>query len=172
MKNSTKNPENTEALTGKRIIKSLKFQSDLKRSIPERIADMFTSAFGSITFLALNIFWFTGWIFANMGYIPGITPFDPYPFGLLTTTVSLEAIILAIFVLISQNRAAKVNDLREEVDLQVDVITEQEITKLMQMIALLMKKNGIDVSNDPVLREMMQPTDMKKIQSVLSRQVE
>ncbi|MEK7524217.1 MAG: DUF1003 domain-containing protein [Patescibacteria group bacterium] len=154
----------------RRMIRSLKQRADTRRKFSARVADFMTSIFGSITFLALNVVWFTAWILVNLNQIPAIAPFDP-SFGLLTMIVSLEAIVLAIFVLISQNRAAKVDDLREEIDLQVDIITEEEMTKLMEMVAKLMEKNGIDVSHDETLKAMLLPTNIEKIEKALERQV-
>lgn len=155
----------------RRIIRSLKAKAAAKRTLSEKIADWMTQTFGSIPFLLLNAVWFLVWILANVGLIPMFKPFDPFPFGLLTMIVSLEAIILAIFVLISQNRASSVDDLREEIDLQVDIITEQELTKLMAMVSELMKKNEIDISKDETLTSMLQPTNMAKIEKALEKQV-
>src|SRR3989344_3194567 len=98
----------------RKILKSIKAKADARRTVTEKIADAMTSNFGSNTFLLFNVFLFTAWILINTDYIEFIAPFDPFPFNLLTNIVSLEAIILAIFVLISQNRTAKVDDLREE----------------------------------------------------------
>lgn len=166
-------PKNNERadVTSRRIIKSLKAEADKKRAVSEKIADAMTAACGSITFLALNAAWFILWIIWNVGWIPDLKPFDPYPFGLLTMIVSLEAIILAIFVLISQNRGSKIDDLREEVDLQVDIITEQELTKLMAMVTILLEKNGVNISKDEELQEMLKPTNFEKIKKALEKQV-
>ena len=112
--------------TTRRIIKSLKAKTDARRSNSERVADWMTSTFGSISFLLFNSVWFVTWIVLNIRLIPNLEPFDPFPFGLLTMIVSLEAIILAIFVLISQNRQSKVDDLREETDHQENIKTEQD----------------------------------------------
>ena len=157
--------------TTRRIIRSLKAKADARRTAYERLADWMTNAFGSITFLVINVIWFVFWILWNIGDIPGVMKFDPYPFGLLTMIVSLEAIILSIFVLISQNRSTKVNDLREETDLQIDVITEQELTKVMTIVALLAEKQGIDLSQDKTLQEMLKPLNTTKIEKALERQV-
>lgn len=153
------------------IIQSLKAKADRRRSVSEKFADWLTSRSGSIGFLALNALWFLAWIAINTGLVPGIAPFDPFPFGLLTMVVSLEAIMLAIVVLISQDRAVKVDDLREEIDLQVDIITERELTKLMEMVAMLLEKNDIDVSGDAILQEMLRPTDTGKIERALEKQI-
>jgi uncharacterized membrane protein len=83
----------------------------------------------------------------------------------------LEAIILAIIVLISQNRAARIADLREEVALQVEEISEQEVTKLLELMVQLLEKHGIDTSQDEELREMLEPTDTEKLAEVLEDEV-
>lgn len=150
------------------IIKSLRTQENEKRRPTEKLADWLTETFGSVAFVVFHVIWFGLWILANMGYIPGVAVFDPYPYGLLTMVVSLEAIFLSTFVLISQNRAAKVDVLRDEIDLHVDTITEQEISKLMKMVALLMKKEGIHV--DKEASEMMKPTDLSKVQKIFEKE--
>ena len=152
-------------------IKSLKTQEDEKRSFSEKVADFLTTAFGSMGFLVINILWFATWIVLNIGLIPGIEPFDPFPFGLLTMIVSLEAIALAIIVLISQNRSAKIADLREEVDLQVDMITEREITKLLQLVSAIAEKQGIKLTDDKDLQAMLEPVPLSKIEQALEKQV-
>ncbi len=157
--------------TSRRIIKSLKAKADARRGLAEIVADWMTNTLGSIWFLALNVLWFVLWILINISAIPGVPSFDPFPFGLLTMIVSLEAIILAIFVLISQNRAAQVDDLREEIDLQVDIITEQELTKLIHMTSILMEKNGIDLSADRELQAMIKPTNVDRIEKILEKQI-
>ena len=149
----------------------MKAKGSAKRTLSEKFADFITSAFGSNTFLIINVLWFAAWITINLNVIPGIKAFDPFPFGLLTMIVSLEAIVLSIFVLIAQKRAARIDDLREEIDLQIDIITEQELTKLMQMVAILMEHNGIDTDKDPEIREMLKPTDMNRIEKALEQQV-
>jgi uncharacterized membrane protein len=153
------------------IIKSLKSQQDERRSLSERIADFLTAAFGSMSFLVVNTVWFAVWIVINIGLIPGVEAFDPFPFGLLTMIVSLEAIALAIIVLISQNRAAKIADLREEVDLQIDMITEREITKLLQLVTNIAEKQGINLKDDEELQHMLEPTSMSDVEHVLEKQI-
>jgi uncharacterized membrane protein len=149
----------------------LKARQDKKRSRTEKIADWMTATFGSMVFLMLNVLWFVTWIVANVEVVPGVTPFDPFPFGLLTMIVSLEAIVLAIFVLISQNRATKIEDLREEIDLQVDILTERELTKLLKIVYAIAEKQGISLSQDEELQTMLQPAPMSQIEHTLEEQV-
>ena len=155
----------------KKIFRSIKAKADSHRTIMEKMADYMTSSFGSNTFLWLNVFLFVFWLLINTNQIKFISPFDPFPFNLLTNIVSLEAIILAIFVLISQNRTAKIDDLREETHLQLNLISEREITKLMKMVALLLTKHGVDLSEDPELKKMLKPISEEEIQKRLEKEI-
>lgn len=155
----------------KRIFRSIKAQADAKRTIMAKMADWMTSKFGSSNFLWLNVVFFVAWILINTNQIKGIPPFDPFPFILLTAIVSLEAIVLAIFVLISQNRAAKIDDLREETHLQLNLISEKEITKLIKMMAILLEKQGIDLSQDPELHKMIRPVSEEEIEKRLEKEI-
>lgn len=156
----------------RRVIKSLKAQADARRTPAERFADWLTDFFGTVGFLLLNAAWFVVWIIINMGWIPGVQPFDPFPFGLLTMVVSLEAIFLAIIVLISQNRAAKIADLREEIDLQINTMAEEEVTKLIQLQLKLLEKNGVILEEDADLERMLKPLHSADIQHSLTDQLE
>ncbi len=155
-----------------KTIKSIKAKADEKRSFIDILADRTTALLGSNLFLLVNLLIFITWIMINTGHIPGVKPFDKFPFSLLTTSVSLEAIILAILVLISQNRAAKVAHLREEVQLQVNVLTEEEITRVMWMLVLLLQKNGIPIPEDNRLQEMLRDTDVEKIEKSMEQQID
>lgn len=161
--------ENEE--TRRKIFRSIKAKANARRTITEKVADFMTAKFGSSNFLLLNLVLFMGWILINTGQIKAIPIFDPYPFILLTTIVSLEAIILAIFVLISQNRTAKVDDLREETHLQLNIISEKEITKVIKMLILLLRKQGIDLSQDPELHRMLRPVSEEEIEKRLEKEI-
>lgn len=160
-----------DAESRRMVFRSIKAQADAKRTLAERIADDMTSRTGSMAFLLLNVFLFVAWILINTGKLKFISLFDPFPFNLLTNIVSLEAIILAIFVLISQNRSSKVDDLREETHLQVNLIAEREITKLMKMLAIVLEKQGVDLSQDPELRKLLRPINEEKIEKRLEKEI-
>src|SRR5215213_1447612 len=98
-------------------IRSLKAKADSRRTRADRIADWLVEHSGTMKFLLLNVAWVAVWIAANVGILPA-PRFDPFPFGLLTLILSIEAIVLSIAVLISQNREARIADLRSEVNLQ------------------------------------------------------
>jgi len=155
----------------RKILRSFKAKIDARRTITEKIADWMTSSFGSMFFLSANALFFIIWLLINTGYWNIVPIFDPFPFILLTTFVSLEAIILAIFVLISQNRTLKVDELRAETQLQINLITEKEITKTMKMLAILLEKQGVDLSHDPELREMFKPLSEEEIEKRLEKEI-
>ena len=153
--------------TRKQMAQSIKAKMDAKRSFPERAADWLTSRFGSTGFLVFNMVWFIIWIGLNTGIIPGVQPFDPFPFGFLTMIVSLEAIVLAIVVLISQNREAQIATLREEIDVYINFQAEQELTKLLEMVALLLEKHGVTTSDDRELQYMLMKQDEEELEKSL-----
>jgi len=155
----------------KEIFKSIKAKTDAERTMPEKIADWMTSNFGSMTFLLINVCIFIAWIVINIIEIETVPSFDPFPFNLLTTFVSLEAIILAIFVLISQNRSAKIADLREETQLQLDLVSEREITELIKMLIVLLEKQGIDLSKNLEIKKMILPLNEEEIEKKLEKEI-
>jgi uncharacterized membrane protein len=156
----------------KQLYHHLRAKAEAERSFPVQFAKRLTELFGTLTFLLINAAIFVIWIIANANIIPGLEAFDPFPFGLLTTAVSLEAIILTIIVLIAQNRAAIIGDLREEVDLEIDVRSEAEITKLLELLTRLLEKNGVDLAGDRVLKEMLEPTNVEDIEETLKEQTQ
>jgi uncharacterized membrane protein len=99
-----------------------------KRSVIDRSADWIAAFSGSIPFLGLHVVWFVVWIGWNS--LPGLAQFDPFPYGLLTMTVSLEAIILSVFVLLSQNRQIEKDRVRSDVEYDVNLKAELEIMHL------------------------------------------
>ncbi|MDZ4289271.1 MAG: DUF1003 domain-containing protein [Prosthecobacter sp.] len=100
------------------------------RSRVQKAADWIAEFAGSITFLLLHVVWFGLWLGLNTFHIPGIPQFDPFPFGFLTLTVSLEAIFLSVFVLLSQNRQAAKDRVRSDVEYDVNLKAELEICHL------------------------------------------
>ena len=163
--------KNGHAQHRRNAIKSFKAKMDAKRTLSDRVADYLTASFGTVLFLSLNALFFTVWILWNIGLFPFIPAIDPFPFGLLTMMVSLEAIFLAIIVLISQNREARIAELREEVELYISTYAETEITKLMYLQTLLLEKHGIDLSGDKELQMMLKHMRGDKIEERLEEEV-
>lgn len=155
----------------KRMLRSFEAKALANRRLSDRIADALTSGFGGMTFLLLNCVWFAIWIVLNTNVFPGIKPFDPFPFGLLTMIVSLEAIVLSIIVLISQNRAAHIDTLRSELQLQVNLIAEEEITKSLEILADMRKKMDIKKA-DPELERMLERINTSYIERSLQKQLD
>lgn len=154
----------------KHLIRSFEAKALKKRSPSVRFADSLTSFFGNIIFLVINAVIFAFWILINTGKIPVIPIFDPYPFSMLTTAVSLEAIVLTLIVLISQNRQSFISSLREEMDIQVNLMAEREITKILKLMNELLKANGIKV-DDAELEDMLKEVDASYIQRRLEKQL-
>ncbi|MBI2443527.1 MAG: DUF1003 domain-containing protein [Candidatus Levybacteria bacterium] len=167
----SQNPPVDKITRRRRFIRSFEGKSLRGRRFTEKVADQITATFGSFTFAVLHIYWFLLWILINNNLIPGIHPFDPFPYGLLTMIVSLEAIFLSIFVLLSQNRASQVANLREELLLQVDLIAEEEITKVLELLSEIRTKMGIK-REDPELARMLERIDTSYIESSLQRQID
>ncbi len=164
-------PNKNHHKRSRQIIKSFKAESLKNRSFAVKMADTLTSKFGTLGFLIVNLILFTGWVLINNGKIPGIAPFDPYPYVLLITTVSLEAIVLAIVVLISQNREGYINTMRDELQLHVNLLTEREITKVLLLLRELLRKNNIKIS-DEELDEMLKDIDTSHIERQLKKQID
>lgn len=155
----------------RQFFKSFEAKSLRSRSILTQISDDLTEVCGSTAFLVFHVIFFTAWIILNMEVIPGTIAFDPFPYGLLTMLVSLEAIFLAIFILVSQNRSSLVSTLREEVHLRVNLIAEEEITKALEVLAEIRKEVGIK-KPDPELEEMLRRTDTGYIERSILHQIE
>lgn len=168
---STLNQQNGALRSRRQIIQSFEARFSEKRTLSEKLADRFSRTFGNFKFLIFNFSWFIVWIIWNLGTVPGLPIFDPYPFILLITIVSLEAIFLSTMVLISQNRAANIDRLRSEVDLQINTIAEQEITKILSLLSLMAEKQGIDVKEDPELQKMLKRIDPRLIEKKIEQQL-
>jgi len=116
------------------------------RTFQERMADAITAFSGNMSFVYLHGLWFGLWVLLNTGWL-GMRPFDPFPYSLLTMIVSLEAIFLATFVLISQNRSGVEADRRADLALHIGLLTEHEVTRALQMLDAIQDRLG--VANDP-----------------------
>lgn len=155
----------------RQFYRSFEAQALQQRSFFTRIADDLSNAFGSVSFLLLNVVFFTYWVVVNTGLVPGVVIYDPFPFGLLTMIVSLEAIFLSVIILVSQNRTSYVDTLREELHLQINLIAEEEITKTLKLLAEIRSKLGIS-EEDPELDEMIKRTNTSYIERSLINQIQ
>ncbi|HEX2655325.1 MAG TPA: DUF1003 domain-containing protein [Xanthobacteraceae bacterium] len=122
-------------------------------SLEERVADSITAFTGSMRFVYLHVLVFGFWIVANLGWIPGVPKWDE-SFVILAMVASVEAIFLSTFVLITQNRMAAAADRRADLDLQVSLLAEHEVTKLTALVAALAQKFDVKTEVDPEVKEI------------------
>ena len=127
-----------------------------RRNGADRVAAAIARFCGSMTFVWIHVVIFAAWVGYNA--LPWFKPFDPYPFTFLTLVVSLEAIFLSTFILISQNYDMRVAERRNQLDLQINLLAEQENTKALQILERIAKKVGAHVSDDPQVRALEEAT--------------
>jgi uncharacterized membrane protein len=151
-----------------RTIVRLRMQATRERTFQDRFADSITGFSGHMGFVYVHIVWFAAWILLNTGRL-GLRPFDPFPYGLLTMVVSLEAIFLSTFVLISQNRLGQLAERRADLDLHIDLLTEYELTRVLQMLDAVQDKLGIDNDQDMELAELESETKPEEVLAEIER---
>ena len=173
-RNKTKGQEAaTTAITLKKNIETileLEKQAVQSRSAAEHVADKVTTFAGSTPFIILHLAWFAAWIVLNEGIIPGIAPFDPFPFSFLTLVVSLEAIFLTLLVLMSQNRMTKEADKRAHLDLQINLLSEQESTLTLRVVQKIAKHLGLEEEVEDAVKELSEDTDVSQVAKTLDEQ--
>jgi uncharacterized membrane protein len=155
----------------RRIIRSFEAEALKRRPLIVKVADFLTSYFGTFTFLAVNVVAFTIWVLGNSGKIPGFPIFDPFPYSFMGSFISIEAIILTVIILISQNRENQRDILRNELGLQVQLISEKEITKILRLLKEIKAKDG-NINDDTELDEMTTEIDASYIERKLETQLE
>ena len=155
----------SDAQEQKNIESIVKLERDAihSRSAAENIADKVTTFAGSTPFVILHIIWFGVWVIANVDLIPGLKPFDPFPFSFLTLVVSLEAIFLTLLVLMSQNRMIKEADKRTHLDLQLNMLAEQESTVLLRLVQRIGRHLGVEEAEDQTAQELAEETDVHRL---------
>jgi len=139
------------------------------RTAIERVSDVITKLVGNVGFLLAHLFLISGWSLVNLRMIPGVKPFDPFPFGVLALVVSSESVFLTIFVLISQSRMARQSERRSHLDLQVGMLSEQELTTILQMLQKLCQHMGVNVdASKQEVQSFSSTTDVNKLASELA----
>jgi uncharacterized membrane protein len=136
-------------------------EAERNKTREEKIADTITRFTGSMAFVYIHLTLFGLWICWNLGWL-GLKPFDP-SFVVLAMEASVEAIFLSTFVLISQNRMAAQADKRANLDLQVSLLGEHEITRLLTLVSAIAKKMDIAEGHDPELQELSQDVHPEKV---------
>ena len=172
-------PSAPPAAAPKAVVEDIRSVSDMEasleqhRSLVDRIADLIGGFSGSMAFVFLHLAWFGAWFLLNT--LPlGIRHFDPYPFILLAMVVSVEGVLLSTFVLMKQNRMQRRIDVRDKLDLQINLLSEKEVTKSLQMLRLICEKLEIEPSvlNDAELAEMASVTSVDMLAEQVQRDLE
>jgi len=175
LKTDLKNQRNgrtVEELTGQNIEKVAKLEQAAReqQTSVDRIAEYIANFCGSMSFVWVHVVWFGGWILLNS--IPGLRHVDPFPFTFLTLIVSLEAIFLSTFILISQNLETRISERRSHLDLQLNMLSEQENTKMIAILLAIAEKVGADLSHDPSLKAFSEDTMPEKLVEQIEAQKE
>jgi uncharacterized membrane protein len=135
-----------------------------KRTLSERAGDGVAALAGSLVFVMIHVLLVLTWILINAQGVRWIPRFDPYPFSLLGMIVAVEAVVLSSFILMRQNRMSKRAEQRDHLNLQVDLISEKEITKLLQMVRAICERMGLNqIADDKELREFSQATSVETL---------
>lgn len=153
------------------VFRAIKAQHVGESTRMQVFADWLTTLASSTGFFFFHVVAFAAWLLWNSGIFK-LPQFDPFPYGLLTMIVSLEAIFLSIFVLMSQGRESRIAELREELTLQVNLRVEEEITKTLHLVAGLYTRLGFTLGHDPDLKEMLQPLDPRKMEAEVTEQIQ
>jgi uncharacterized membrane protein len=153
---------NIDALIARRRVE------EAQKTTQDRLADAITGFTGSMLFVYLHVAIFGAWIAINLGLTP-LPRFDP-SFVILAMFASVEAIFLSTFVLISQNRMAALNDKRADLDLQVSLLAEHEITRILQLVVNIAEQVGVQQPQVPELDELVQDVDPETVLDRLDEQ--
>lgn len=152
------------------VIRQLEEAAKRERSRSDLVAEAVARFCGSMTFVWVHVAWFGGWIILNV--IPGFRHIDPFPFTFLTLVVSLEAIFLSTFILISQNHDTKISERRNHLDLQINLLSEQENTRMIEILKAIAAKLNCEIPNDPDVDSLSEETDPQKVAAQIRQREE
>jgi len=144
-----------------KVIRELEEAAKEERTRIDRFAETIANFCGSMTFVWVHVVWFGIWILINV--IPGLPHIDPFPFTFLTLVVSLEAIFLSTFILISQNHDSKISERRNHLDLQINLLSEQENTQMLVMLRAIAKKVGANLSREDQVQALSEETKPQRL---------
>ena len=154
-------PEAHAIEDGIRSVVEMDRDFDDNRTAVDRIADTIGSFSGSMSFVGIHVAWFALWFLINTGVLRFVPRFDPYPFILLAMIVSVEGVLLSTFVLMKQNRMQQRSDARHQLDLQINLLSEKEVTKALQLLRQIAEKLDLpQVDGDMELEEMARVTSV------------
>ena len=164
--------QSVEQLTQRNVevVRKLEEAANQERTTSDRVAKIVASFCGSMTFVWVHVTWFGAWIVLNT--VPGVKHIDPFPFTFLTFVVSLEAIFLSTFILISQNLDARISERRNHLDLQINLLSEQENTKMLTMLQAIAEKVGAELEHDEDMTVLAQETELETVVAQIEKQEE
>ena len=143
-----------------------------RRTLWNRMVDGIADFTGSVAFVLIHVVLFALWILVNTGSLKFVRPFDPYPFVLLGMGVSCEAVLLSTFVLMKQNRMSVRSERRDHLHLQIALLTEKEITKVLQALQHISEHQGYrEVTEDREVRELSENTAVDTLAHELNRKL-
>jgi uncharacterized membrane protein len=152
-----------------RAITELRQQTEGRLTASDRVARRVTAIVGTMWCAYAHVFFYGAWIAINCGLSPRIRPFDPFPFMMLTMIAAVESIFLVVFILINQNRMQKLADRRAELDLQVSLLTEHELTQAIHLLIDVARKLGVTPSEKTEMSEITRDIHPKKVVEALER---
>jgi uncharacterized membrane protein len=161
-----------EELTAQNVksIAAVEREAQAQSSSADRIAGAITRFCGSMAFVWVHAVWFGIWIVWTTA-LP-ITHLDPFPFSFLTLVVSLETIFLSTFIMISENRQERVAERRSHLDLQINLLSEQENTKMLELLGKIATKLGVDPNDDPTISVLEQATRPERLVEQIDESIE
>ena len=132
-----------------------------QRSRTDRLGEEIARFFGSLSFIIAHVFFIAAWVLLNTNMIPGVSPFDPYPFAFLSAVVGIEFIFLTTFVLMNQKHQMRRSEQWANLHLQLSMLTEQEVTKSLQMLHLICRHMRLnEPEQDQEVNELCQATSV------------
>ncbi len=167
-KNTTVNNEEQDSNDPVNRNSRLKSSLDFTKTKTDHIAVFIIQVLGNMKFLVGCIIFFIIWISWNLNFLRPLKPFDPFPFPELEMVVSLFAIVLSVSVLINQNRQGRIEKIKQQIEFEVNVRAEEEITKILNMVHEIHMKMGLENKHDHELEIMKERTDLKQIHQTLS----
>lgn len=165
-------PQSSPATNNIRAIIDLERQAVAASSWSARVSDTISRFAGSLWFVLCHLIAFTAWALWNAIAPQGLR-FDPYPYGLLTFIVSLEGVLIATFVLITQNRMAIQSDRRDHLNLQVDLLAEQEMTLMLRMLRRISDRLDVQPESEDEARaqKLAEETNVFELMETLDKQL-
>jgi uncharacterized membrane protein len=141
------------------------------KSVQDRFAIRVSQLVGQMNFVYVHVVVFGVWMAANKSLIPGVHHFDP-DLSWLNTLATLEAIFLATFVLIAQNRMAEIDEIRTHLEVQVSLLTEEETTHILRLVTRMGEKMGIDEASDPAIKDLVRKVEAQELLDQIGAEIE